>query len=90
GPLQTSDLNRSITITVPNSVIAARPGTDLIVRYSIRDKVQNYSRYSPSVLTTVYARGSLPEPTVEGTQTGDLHLDTITDGLVEIRVNRYS
>ena len=90
GPLQTSDLNRSITITVPNSVIAARPGTDLIVRYSIRDKVQNYSRYSPSVLTTVYARGSLPEPTVEGTQTGDLHLDAITDGLVEIRVSRYS
>ena len=90
GPLQTSDLNRSIIITVPNSVIAARPGTDLIVRYSIRDKVQNYSRYSPSVLTTVYARGSLPEPTVEGTQSGDLHLDTITDGLVEIRVNRYS
>ena len=90
GPLQTSDLNRSIIITVPNSVIAARPGTDLIVRYSIRDKVQNYSRYSPSVLTTVYARGSLPEPTVEGTQSGDLHLDTLTDGLVEIRVNRYS
>ena len=89
GPLVTADLNRSITISVPNSVIASRPGTDLVVRYSIRDKVQNYSRYSPSVLTTVYARGSLPEPTVEGTQTGDLLIDDITDGQVEVRVNRY-
>ncbi|MBD8733660.1 hypothetical protein, partial [Pseudomonas sp. CFBP 13710] len=89
GPLIAADLNRSITITVPNSVIAARPGTDLIVRYSIRDKVQNYSRYSPSVLTTVYARGSLPEPTVEGTQTGDLLIGNITDRQVEVRVNRY-
>ncbi len=89
GPLVTADLNRSITITVPNSIIAARPGTDLIVRYSIRDKVQNYSRYSPSVLTTVYARGSLPEPTVDGTHSGDLLIDDITDGQVEVRVNRY-
>ncbi|MBD8476204.1 hypothetical protein IFT98_18490 [Pseudomonas sp. CFBP 8770] len=89
GPLVTADLNRSITVTVPNSVIVDRPGTDLVVRYSIRDKVQNYSRYSPSVLTTVYARGSLPEPTVEGTQSGDLLIDDITDGQVEVRVNRY-
>ena len=90
GPLTTADLNRSVTVNIPNSLIVSRPGTDLVVRYSIRDKVQNYSRYSPSVLTTVYARGSLLEPTVEGTQSGDLFIDDITDGQIEVRVNRHA
>ena len=76
GPLVADDLNSDILVTVPGSVIAAHPGTDLAVRYSIRDKVQNYSRYSPSVLTTVEARGSLPEPAVEGTLNGDLSSTT--------------
>ncbi len=89
GPLVADDLNSDILVTVPGSVIAAHPGTDLAVRYSIRDKVQNYSRYSPSVLTTVEARGSLPEPAVEGTLNGDLFIDDITDGQVEVRVNRH-
>ncbi|WP_296246579.1 hypothetical protein [Pseudomonas sp. UBA4194] len=90
GPLVTADLNRDVRIVVPNATLVARPGMDLVVRYSIRDRVQNYSRYSPSVLTTVYAAGSLPEPTVEGTASGDLHIDQITDGLVEVHVNRHA
>lgn len=89
GPLVTADLNRDVRIVVPNATLVARPGMDLVVRYSIRDRLQNYSRYSPSVLTTVYAPGSLPEPTVEGTASGDLHIDQITDGLVEVHVNRH-
>lgn len=88
-PLTIGEVGNAVSIPVPLDIIQRFPGNNLPVRYSIRDVVNNYSLYSPSVLTSVRAAGTLNEPLVRGTNAGELDVDLLNGADVEVMVSRH-
>jgi hypothetical protein len=85
-PLTAEQLDRDITLLVPDTVIAAWPGAQREVRYAIRDLVQNYSLFSPSAYTDVEEQATLLAPVLIGQVGEEFDPDALAAGTALITV----
>jgi hypothetical protein len=86
-PLTAEQVGSSIiTIDVPDTIIAAWPGDAREVRYSIRDRVQNYSLFSPSAYSDVAEQATLAAPLLIGQLGDQFNPDSLAGGAALITV----
>ena len=84
--LTAAQVGRVVYVEVPQSIIAARPGNNIVVRYHVYDAVRNYSLYSQNVLCNVTPVAKLPAPLIVAAPTGTLDMDRLAGSDVEIMV----
>jgi hypothetical protein len=85
-PLTADQVDSDITVVVPSALIAAWPGPAREVRYSIIDRVKNFSLFSPSAYSDVTEQGTLVAPRLIG-QIGDaFNPDSLAGGAALIDV----
>lgn len=85
-PLTADQVGNSVTFSVPYDLLAARPGAAREVRYWIRDRVQNYSLFSPSVYSDVAEQATLTAPILIGQSGPGFDVDTLNGGPVLVLI----
>ncbi|WP_249676073.1 hypothetical protein [Pseudomonas abieticivorans] len=76
-------------IQVPADVIADNPGSNLVVRYDIRDTVNNWSLFSLERRVNVVRPGAFPPPVVDQAPGDVLNIDTLNGADVSVLVLVY-
>lgn len=82
--VQEEEVDSPVTIIVSASIVGQQSGDDLVVRYEVRDTVNNWSRWSPSALVQVPDPNALPAPQVPKSVAGVLDLNEVGTADVEI------
>jgi hypothetical protein len=80
------DVERPVMIIVAADIVAKHPGVDIVVRYEVRDIVNNWSRWSPSASADVTDPDALPAPRVDGVANNQLDLAVVGSNPVVVRI----
>ena len=89
-PLTLEDVGKPVTFRVEKDVLILRPGP-VIVRYEVRDKVNNWSKWSLSTITNVEAGDDLlAAPRVIDAINGTIDLAVLGDKDVRVQTPVYS
>jgi hypothetical protein len=79
--------NTPIPIIVSAAIVSQHPGADLVVRYEVRDTVNNWSLWSPSALAQVPDPSALPAPGVpKAPDNRVLDLNEVGGADLEVRI----
>jgi len=85
-PLTAAQVGRVVYVEVPQAVILARPGNNIVVRYHVYDAVRNYSLYSQSAFSNVTPVATLPAPLIAREVNDTLNMDSLAGSDIDIMV----
>jgi hypothetical protein len=81
------EVGNPVAIIVSADIVSQHPGSDLVVRYEVRDTVNNWSLWSPSALAQVPDPNALTEPRVPKAPDGRvLDLNEVGSADLEVRI----
>ena len=85
-PLTAAQVGRVVYVEVPQAIVAARPGNNIVVRYHVYDAVRNYSLYSQSAFSNVTPVATLPAPLIAREVNDTLNMDSLAGSDIDIMV----
>ncbi|MET3714234.1 hypothetical protein [Pseudomonas sp. PvP001] len=85
-PLTAAQVGRVVYVEVPQAIIAARPGNNIVVRYHVYDAVRNYSLYSQSAFSNVTPVATLLAPLIAREVNDTLNMDSLAGSDIDIMV----
>ncbi len=85
-PLTAAQVGRVVYVEVPQAIVAARPGNNIVVRYHVYDAVRNYSLYSQSAFSNVTPVATLLAPLIAREVNDTLNMDSLAGSDIDIMV----